>query len=184
MRICRNAPTTMIVAYGYNDDFGVHPGQARITIDGTELDVEEVRHSSMTAYTRWLPDGCSVCGAAEARSPPSAPLRACSSHSQRHLPEHVWAHVVIMSIAWLFCAPVALTAARLRHFAAFKPFLTRTRFKGGRQLWYIVHRGLMMSAVLLTLLSGAFVLPFIQVHFQYVHAYFGILTMVCAGMQV
>lgn len=89
-----------------------------------------------------------------------------------------------MCIAWLFCAPVALLVARLRHFDYFKPWLTLTRFKGGRQYWYMLHRNLLMTAVLLTLGAGALMFGDVELHFQFAHSTFGVITMALGVFQV
>lgn len=93
-------------------------------------------------------------------------------------------HVFFMIFAWLFCAPLAVTVARLRHFERFKPFLTRTRFKGGRQYWYLIHRNCLASAVILTLIGGILIISGTTYHFYYLHSNFGLVVMALAAFQV
>ncbi|KAL1520605.1 hypothetical protein AB1Y20_022180 [Prymnesium parvum] len=93
-------------------------------------------------------------------------------------------HIVCMSIAWLFCAPLGLAMARLRHLAYFSAFLTRTRFKGGRQYWYIVHRNGLFSAVMLTMIGGILAITHIHHHFVSAHSVVGICTMSLSIVQV
>ncbi|KAL1511739.1 hypothetical protein AB1Y20_005027 [Prymnesium parvum] len=93
-------------------------------------------------------------------------------------------HVISMSLAWLFCAPVALFCARARHINSFKPFLLRTRFKGGRQYWYLVHRNCLITAVTLTTFAGVFMVARTEIHFAVTHSYFGVVTMCLASFQM
>ncbi|KAL1499200.1 hypothetical protein AB1Y20_013708 [Prymnesium parvum] len=96
----------------------------------------------------------------------------------------LWLHVISMSLAWLFCAPLALFCARARHLNTFKPFLLRTRFKGGRQYWYLVHRNCLITAVTLTTFAGVLMVARTDIHFAVTHSYFGVVTMCLASVQM
>ncbi|KAL1520610.1 hypothetical protein AB1Y20_022184 [Prymnesium parvum] len=141
--ICRNGPTNIIVAHGYGDVFGTHPGQARFKMDGGQVTVLDM-------VLEW----------------------------------DMILHVVCMCIAWLFCAPLALALARLRHLEYFKPLLTRTRFKGGRQYWYLLHRNCLFATVSLTVGAGVFMTSRVDAHFLNPHSSAGIATMVVAFFQM
>ncbi|KAL1520672.1 hypothetical protein AB1Y20_022242 [Prymnesium parvum] len=93
-------------------------------------------------------------------------------------------HLTCMCIAWLFCAPLALTVARLRHFQYFRAMLTRSRYKGGKQYWYLIHRNCLFAAVFLTILGGLVMLLTSIALFQRAHSYFGVATMSVATIQM
>ncbi|KAL1515118.1 hypothetical protein AB1Y20_004181 [Prymnesium parvum] len=92
-------------------------------------------------------------------------------------------HVTCMCIAWLFCAPLAVTLARLRHLNLFRPWLTSTRRKGGKQLWFLVHRNCMMTACLLTIFGGILILVRLEFHFYLAHQVVGLVTLSLAVIQ-
>ncbi|KAL1514916.1 hypothetical protein AB1Y20_003996 [Prymnesium parvum] len=93
-------------------------------------------------------------------------------------------HVTCMCIAWLFCAPLAVTVARLRHINLFRPWMTSPRRKGGKQLWFLVHRNCMMTASLLTTFGGILILVRLEFHFYLAHQVVGLLTVSLAGIQI
>ena len=86
-------------------------------------------------------------------------------------------HACVMAFAWLFCAPMAILAVWLRRFSRFKPWLTRTRIKGGRQYWYILHRGGLVTAVLMTMIGGTTMITNTERHLSYTHSKFGLTVM-------
>lgn len=92
-------------------------------------------------------------------------------------------HVTSICFAWLFCAPLALAAARLRHYDAFKSILTRTLFKGYPQFWYLIHRNLLLSGSIATVFAGSLMLSRVRFHYYYEHKYLGITVMSLATLQ-
>ncbi|NXF89432.1 FRRS1 reductase, partial [Eubucco bourcierii] len=68
-------------------------------------------------------------------------------------PALIKAHGALMFVAWITTASVGVIVARF-----FKPVWSHS-FLFGKEMWFQVHRGLMLTTVMLT--SASFVLPFI-----------------------
>lgn len=107
----------------------------------------------------------------------------CLSCSQRSASWDMIFHVICMAVAWFFCAPVALLAARLRHYKSCNNWLVSKSSKNGMQIWFLLHRNCLVSASLLTLLGGITMFVATEFHFVQTHSYFGVATVVAVCVQ-
>lgn len=102
-------------------------------------------------------------------SRPNVTLKLITPCPQPRVEVLIAMHISLVSIAWLFCAPLALAVARFRHTQALGKLLSSTYTRGQVELWFLLHRWLLLLAVGLSILAGALAAcqhrsPVVQAH--------------------